>query len=63
MPLTSPGHIKKNYEVSSQASPFYTSRIFSSGMFGKHDVILHATLGEIARFETLSNHLMDIINE
>lgn len=38
VPRASPGHIKKKYEVSSQASPFYSYRIFSSGMFGKQNV-------------------------
>ena len=43
VPRASPGHIKKKYETSSQASPFYTYRIISSGMFGKHFVITHYT--------------------
>lgn len=55
MPQPSPGHIKKKYEVGSQASPFSMYKIFSSGMFGKQFVIIHGTQRKIIRVETLSN--------
>lgn len=55
VPQTSPGHIKKKYEVGSQASPFSMYKIFSSRMFRKQFVNIHAPQRKIIRVETLSN--------
>ena len=55
MPVASPGHIKKKYEVSSQASAFYIYKMFSNGMLGKQFVIVHVPQRKTTRVETSSN--------
>lgn len=55
VPVASPGHIKKKYEVSSQASPFYIYKIFSNGILGKQLVIIRVPQRKTTRGETSSN--------